>query len=647
MLGILENDRITRIEVFPVEDLAIAIARLEELTLPESGPRTPGALENRASRQGDVGSAALQRRDWDTARRLLADDPVLDDRRQNVGSYAVGAEKWVSNFRAQADLGLDVILDQDVIAIRGERLALADVTVADPNGNSIQALTLLELNDEGKTGRLVWFDPEDFDAAFADLDERFMAGEGASHGNLLNVFNRFRNGFNNRDWDKLRAVLAEDLVVSDRRPASLGEMRGPDAWIDAIKVLIDLVPTLRTEVFAYRTMTSDGFVAQMLNQGLSEDGASVETSFIAVVQIRGSVISHWAHFPVEDLDAALAHFVELGRTTSVVPELSNTCTRTRFAWAQAVMRADWNAAPLLIAEDIRREDRRAGFQSLVEGREAFIENLQVMQDVFAGPVRIDTVATRGDRLALFMLRHDVKDGFVVEFPHVTETNDQEQISVVIIHDDLDAAVADLDARYIASEAALYEEVWGSFTRALHAMNVRDWETFRVAFAEEYEFTDHRPASLGRITGREDQVASVRTLVDVIPDVHWLTTAVLRLDGRGGLVRSLVSGTAQGGGSVEMAFLVLFESRDGLRTRQEFFPEDQLAAALNRFDELAPTPTRSLIDNACVRVSRLLWQRYEREDWDGSASSTPTTIASTTGGLAFAPPCPDRRTPSRT
>lgn len=595
--------RLVRMVDFDPDDLEAALAELEALV-----ERRPN-LENVCARvvdKLDLTGAIGELMD------LYAPDVVFDDRRSGLAIRLVGREALIEHMT----LAFAVIesRERSILAIRGERLLLQRTLLRFVGGDDeIEALVLFRCNDTTEIDRIVMFDPSDLDEAYAELDERYAGGEGAAHTDVLAAICRLRLATNARDWDAARDALTDDAVVSDHRPVSLGEL-SPDAWVESVRAFAGVVD-FRSDVVAIHRIEGDCALLQWNNAGHTADSDVVESPFQMLIRVRDGHVDRMEPFALDDLSLAQTRFDELV-AASRAPEPSNTCTRTRDAWEQGFLRSDWDAAPRLIAEDIFHEDRRAGVQSVVRGREAFVESIQVVQDVYAGPVRFDTLATRGDRLALCILHHDVKKGFVVEFPLVLETNDQEQISVFIIHEDLDTALTDLDERYIAGEAAPYAQVWSSFVRALRALNDRDWVGFRREMADDYEFVDHRPASLGRFHGVDEQMASVQTLVEVIPDVHWCTTVVLRLDGHGGLVRTLITGSSQEGGAIEMAFLVLFVTRDGVSTRREFFPEDQLDAALARFDELGPSPTMPSVDNACVRVNRLLWERYEREDWNG-------------------------------
>src|SRR5262249_42215497 len=75
-----------------------------------------------------------------------------------------------------------------LLATRGERLALV-LTRCDYEGaeggagpSELELLQVLEVDDHGDAVAIVVFDPDDPEAAYAELDRRHAAGEPAVHG---------------------------------------------------------------------------------------------------------------------------------------------------------------------------------------------------------------------------------------------------------------------------------------------------------------------------------------------------------------------------------------------------------------------------------------------------------------------------------
>ena len=71
-----------------------------------------------------------------------------------------------------------------VIATRGERLVLIRVrySLSDkrPDAFHIDVLSVVEIDADERIAAFVMFDPDDIDAAFEELDARYLAGEAAA-----------------------------------------------------------------------------------------------------------------------------------------------------------------------------------------------------------------------------------------------------------------------------------------------------------------------------------------------------------------------------------------------------------------------------------------------------------------------------------
>ncbi len=85
-------------------------------------------------------------------------------------------------------------LEVEPIAIRGSRLSLTrgryrDVDAAD-RPIAVELLHVTELCDDGLMHATVNFDPDDVDAAFEELDARYLAGEAAAHSHTWSVIAR-------------------------------------------------------------------------------------------------------------------------------------------------------------------------------------------------------------------------------------------------------------------------------------------------------------------------------------------------------------------------------------------------------------------------------------------------------------------------
>ena len=109
----------------------------------------------------------------------------------------------------------------ETLATRGDRLALVRVhsQVSDDvvGPSEREWLSIGEVNAAGCRSWGALFDPDALDAAFAELDARYFAGEAAAHPRAAATMQAFIAAFASRDWDALGALFAEDVEVRDQR----------------------------------------------------------------------------------------------------------------------------------------------------------------------------------------------------------------------------------------------------------------------------------------------------------------------------------------------------------------------------------------------------------------------------------------------
>ena len=114
---------------------------------------------------------------------IIADDFFGDDRRRVVGSgVRIGREAQIADMRAIADLFIANMTWTD-IATRGDRLVLFRVGFLDrdqkPDAFRTEVLCVAEIDADERIVASVSFDLDDVDAAFEELDARYLAGEAA------------------------------------------------------------------------------------------------------------------------------------------------------------------------------------------------------------------------------------------------------------------------------------------------------------------------------------------------------------------------------------------------------------------------------------------------------------------------------------
>ena len=193
---VVENGLATRLEVFEVEAGDAALARFEELRpdllrvppnahfhalAAAAGERPVRAasdshLDNAASRTMERFVRATDARDWQALADIFAASLRFDDRRPLL-RMQLGREGFLEQHRVLFDVP-NAHWTTSAIATRGEHLVLTRLILhGDVAGGGgpleIDHLCLVEVDVDGRMIMIVLFEPENHDAAYAELDARW------------------------------------------------------------------------------------------------------------------------------------------------------------------------------------------------------------------------------------------------------------------------------------------------------------------------------------------------------------------------------------------------------------------------------------------------------------------------------------------
>ena len=140
-----------------------------------------------------------------------------------------------------------------VIATRGERLVLsraASRAATSARGVPVDVLGLIEIDADDRIAARVVFDLDDIDAAFAELDARYLAGEAAAHAQTWSViagayaaFNRHEFPATTPDWvniDHRRSIAIEPGDLAAYIRAAWDVVPTSSIYIEAVHRLSDL-----------------------------------------------------------------------------------------------------------------------------------------------------------------------------------------------------------------------------------------------------------------------------------------------------------------------------------------------------------------------------------------------------------------------
>src|SRR5262249_49518932 len=267
----VDGDRLDRFEAFDETDIDAALARFDDLH-----PQTR-RLGNAASQAGQSFRGCFAGRGWHAMAELLSGDFSMDDRRRVVNAgIRHGRNAEVASQRAIADVGV-TNWTSTVIAIRGERLVLGCYSIVDGWSGS-KALCVTEINAENQIVAHVGFDPDDIDAAFEELDARYLAGEAAAHSHPWSVIVRECTAFNRREF----AATTPDHVYIDHRPlVSIAEVD----LAASQRAVWALTPDAKTLIEAVHRLSALGAVVTQVVKGTSPEGFDAEWQMISVVTV--------------------------------------------------------------------------------------------------------------------------------------------------------------------------------------------------------------------------------------------------------------------------------------------------------------------------------------------------------------------------
>ena len=438
-------------------------------------------------------------------------------------------------------------------------------------------LVIIEIDADDRIAAGVLFDLDDIDAAFEELDARYLAGEAAAHAHTWSVIARGLAAFNRRELPG----FTPDSVNIDHR---LARGFAPGDLTAYIGATWDLAPDVSAYAEAVHRLSNLAAVWTHAVRGTSQDGFDAEWREICLATVEGDLISRIEMFDEEDIDAALAKFDEL---TPSAPQLENAASQMdeRF-WAYFAAR-DWTAIAEILADDFCSDDRRRVVGAgLRHGRDAEIASIRAVADVGLTNVTSTSLrpvvsasssvvsASRAETSGPMRSTHEVLA--VVEI----DADNRIVARVVFDPDDIEAAFEELDARYLAGEAAAHAHTWSVIAQGFAAINRRelpattpDWTTI-----DHQRFTTMAPG---------DFIANIRASWDVAPDLEIYIAAIHRLSDLGAVVTHAGQGTSQEGFNAEWRMIELLTVAGDLINRCELFDEADLDAALARVRRAQP------------------------------------------------------------
>ncbi|MGZ6981406.1 MAG: hypothetical protein ACXVH5_04505 [Ilumatobacteraceae bacterium] len=607
MLMTVDGDLMNHCELFDEVDLDAALARFDELHADERRMKHPSSgIIHRFEK-------CFAERDWDAMSELFAVDYYSDDRRRVVNAgIRRGRGAAIEDLRVAAEAGLLTNITVDVIASRGERLILTRLGASGRDHPAIQldVLQVIEYDEDQRIAAAAVFDPDDTEAAFAELDARYLAGEGAAHADVWSVVLQAQAALDQRQ--ELPPTTPDWVNLDHRRGIGFapGEMT---TYIRAIWDVERDVGALRARIESVHKLGDNGAVFVQALKGSSTEGFDAEWRLVELMTIEGGLVSRAEVWDEVDLDAALTKFDEL---TSAVPRLENAASQAYDRFKAAFAARDWDAVTEIFSDDIATDDRRRVVNAGVRvGRDAVLTEVLSFVEFGSYAVISDVIGTRGNRLILNRSEILGQDQQPLEFDtgvlEVIEIDADERIiaRVVFDSDEVDAAYAELDERYVAGEAAVYANTWSVIIESHQSLQQRHIPATTPGFTS----IDHRRVAA---YAPGDLVAYVKAGWELDQDIRTHFECVHRLNNFGAVVTHIARGISQDGFEAEWRGIDILTVEGSMVSRCELFDEADLDAALTRFDELH-TEDRQL-ENTASRVVRQFQECFAARDWDAMA-----------------------------
>jgi hypothetical protein len=202
----------------------------------------------------------------------------------------------------------------------------------------------------------------------------------------------------------------------------------------------------------------------------------------------------------------------------------------------------------------------------------------------------ETVAIRGSRFSL--TRDCCRDTdapgqpITVEVLTVLEVDDDGLIRYMVSFDtdDINAAFAELTARWIASGEVAHPQVIETHHRFTEIFNRHDWDALAEMSAGTI-FVDHRQLAAEGTDTIADHMPSMRTMASLVPDLWVEQAQILTHSAFGVVTHTVAKGASADGVAIELPLVVLLLIDGDRIARIEDFDPAQRDLALARFEEI--------------------------------------------------------------
>ncbi len=611
-VGICRDGRLLSLREFDVTDEDAAFAYAESLVA-SGNSRLPAS--NAASRALDRVIDAFQANDPNAVTDLFSTDIVYEDRRSVAGGLVTGIDYLRESVPAM--LAQYNHFEGHSVAIRGDRVCLGWSHWWDDPGNEVVNLHVGVLGEDGLVTSLLYFDGDDFDSAYRELERRYYAGEGAPYADVGAPLTELVLSENRGDLDRTFEMYMSPGLQIESRSRSIFPRRTREELRRSVEELGAMVESYRVWASASCWVSSDVMVARHEREAIGRGGEKYTWTRLYVGQVTDGLFTTLCEFDVDDEEAAFAYAEELSQGRSRRLPLDNPATATTRKLGAALQSGRIDDVLEFWSDDVVLDDRRHYRGDPVSGKNEFRAATEVVLNQFNN-FEIRTVAVRGESLALAWSRWADDAGNESQHVHVIEVDSHGRIAVDVRFDpdDFNSACRELDHRYYTGEGAAYAAAGATLAEIMTAASPDDLDwvfgelmapNLRVESRSRTIYPRRTPAQLR--ASIEEFLAATSSLRSWVSAVCWLSPTCV-------VGRQERESVGPEGERYEWTRIYVGEFEGGIVTSLCDFDVEFEAQAFEYAEQLSRTAaSRLAVDNRAAAAGKGLLRATKAGDLD--------------------------------